>query len=64
MRLRGRRPGPGGSCAAGAAPAGAAGFWLFPKGWVSKVLILRFRSELRPPTTHQILVLRHAVAVR
>eukprot|EP01047_Picozoa_sp_COSAG01_P122440 COSAG01_NODE_51299_length_355_cov_65.613281_1_plen_88_part_01 len=37
------RPGP-------APPPGvAAGFWLFPKGWVSELLILKFRAGLRPP---------------
>ena len=40
------------------------GFWLFPKGWGSEVLILRLRAGFRPPTTHQILVIRHAEAVR
>jgi hypothetical protein len=27
----------------------SAGFWLFPKGWVSELLILKFRAGLRPP---------------
>jgi hypothetical protein len=31
------------------------GLDIFPKGWGSEVLILRFQLEFRPPTTHLII---------